>query len=240
MSFSCGFFDAKDRDRVYTAESFTSYLSSLICNGVLDTYGNCFAVTANNNLSVTVGTGKAWLNGHYFTSDAPHTLNLSSYVDASLNKFVAVGICCDTAARECSLVVRAGAAAQSPGIPALTSIGAQTYLTLAAVYLPAGVNAIIADDITDFREDESKCGYVKCILGKCGVSDLVERFAELERRAAALENILGLEASDLPVVAFSGAATGLTVPVGDMQRGMGGIVAVMGSLDGMKIEKEEK
>lgn len=58
MAFSYGFFDAKDRDRVYTAEHFTSYLSSLICNGILDTYGDCFAVTANNNLTVTIGQAK--------------------------------------------------------------------------------------------------------------------------------------------------------------------------------------
>jgi len=39
MAFSCGFFDANNRDRVYKAENFTAYLSSLICNGILDTYG---------------------------------------------------------------------------------------------------------------------------------------------------------------------------------------------------------
>ena len=42
MAFSYGFFNAKNLDRVYTAEDFTSYLSSLICNGILDTYGDNF------------------------------------------------------------------------------------------------------------------------------------------------------------------------------------------------------
>ena len=58
MAFSYGFFNAKNLDRVYTAEDFTSYLSSLICNGILDTYGDNFSVTANSNLSVVIGTGK--------------------------------------------------------------------------------------------------------------------------------------------------------------------------------------
>ena len=52
MAFSYGFFNAKNLDRVYTAEDFTSYLSSLICNGILDTYGDNFSVTASGNLSV--------------------------------------------------------------------------------------------------------------------------------------------------------------------------------------------
>ena len=69
MAFSYGFFNAKNLDRVYTAEDFTGYLSSMICNGVLDTYGNNFSVTAGEKLSVLIGTGKAWLNGHYFIND---------------------------------------------------------------------------------------------------------------------------------------------------------------------------
>lgn len=35
MAFSYGFFNTKNLDRVYTAEDFTTYLSSLICNGIL-------------------------------------------------------------------------------------------------------------------------------------------------------------------------------------------------------------
>lgn len=59
MAFSYGLFNAKNLDRVYTAEDFTSYLSSLICNGILDTYGDNFSVTASGNLSVVIRTGKS-------------------------------------------------------------------------------------------------------------------------------------------------------------------------------------
>ena len=34
MAFYSGFFNSKGLDRTYTAEDFTSYLSSIICNGV--------------------------------------------------------------------------------------------------------------------------------------------------------------------------------------------------------------
>lgn len=37
MAFSCGFFNSKGLDRTYTAENFTEYLGSIICNGILDT-----------------------------------------------------------------------------------------------------------------------------------------------------------------------------------------------------------
>ena len=92
MAFSYGFFNAKNMDRVYTAEDFTGYLSSIICNGIFDTYGDCFSVTATDGLSVQIGTGKAWINGHYFTSDSAYTLDLSKYVDESLSRYVTIGI----------------------------------------------------------------------------------------------------------------------------------------------------
>ena len=46
MAFSCGFFNSKGLDRTYTAENFTEYLGSIICNGILDTYGQNFKLTA--------------------------------------------------------------------------------------------------------------------------------------------------------------------------------------------------
>lgn len=176
MAFSYGFFNAKNLDRVYTAEDFTSYLSSLICDGILDTYGDCFSITAGSNLSVVVGTGKAWIDGHYFINDTPYTLNLRQYADESLNRYVLIGISCDTddSIRECKLEVLSGMAATLPTIPIFRNTNSKTYLTLAAVRLVGGATSITSQNITDYRSDEEKCGYVKCILGKCKVTELLE------------------------------------------------------------------
>ena len=177
MAFSYGFFNAQNLDRVYTAEDFTAYLSSLICNGILDTYRQCFAPTVKS-LSVTFGTGKAWIDGHYLISNTLHTVDLSSYVDESLNRYVAIGIYCDRSTRTCGIRVLAGTAATSPTIPAFTNNNVTTYLTLAVVRLRAGTTAILDSDLTDCRADESKCGYCKCILGKCRVTEMLSKMAE--------------------------------------------------------------
>ncbi len=112
MSFSFGFFNAKNMDRTYTAEDFTGYLSSIICNGVFDTYGDCFSVTAGTGTSVIISTGKAWIDGHYFINDTPYTLDLSKYVDESLSRYVTIGISCDVSenVRACKLEVKSGTA----------------------------------------------------------------------------------------------------------------------------------
>ena len=177
MSFSYGFFNAQNLDRVYTAEDFTAYLSSLICNGILDTYRQCFAPTVKN-LSVTFGTGKAWIDGHYLISNTLHTVDCASYVDESLDRYVVIALFCDLSTRTCGLRIQPGIAATEPVIPSFTNNNVTTYLTLAAVRLRAGATELTAEDVIDYREDESKCGYCKCILGKCRVTEMLSKMAE--------------------------------------------------------------
>ncbi len=199
MAFSYGFFDSKNLDRVYTAESFTDYLSSLICNGIFDNFGQCFRLTADGGLNLTIGTGKAWIDGHYFLSDTPHTLDLSQYVDESLTKFVAIGISCDTSesVRACKLEVKQGTAATSPTIPTFQNTETKTYLTLCAVRLNGGTTEIVKNNITDYRGNETKCPYVRCILGKCKVSEILDALesynttvTELNAQVTELQNRL--------------------------------------------------
>ena len=185
MSFSYGFFNAQNLDRVYTAEDFTACLSSLICNGILDTYRQCFAPTVKN-LAVTFGTGKAWINGHYLISDTLHTVDCASYVDESLDRYVVIALFCDLSTRTCGIRIQPGIAATEPVIPSFTNNNVTTYLTLAAVRLRAGATELTAEDVIDYREDESKCGYCKCILGKCKVTEML---AEMAKTNATLEEL---------------------------------------------------
>ena len=187
MAFSYGFFNAKNLDRVYTAEDFTSYLSSLICNGILDTYGDNFSVTASGNLSVVIGTGKAWIGGHYFINDMAYTLDLRQYVDESLSRYVTIGISCDVSdsVRACKLEVKSGTAATSPSVPVFENTDTKTYLTLASVRLNGGITSISQSNIKDYRSDEKKCGYVKCILGKCRVSEMLLKMEQIDTLLAA-------------------------------------------------------
>ena len=186
MSFSYGFFNAQNLDRVYTAEDFTAYLSSLICNGILDTYRQCFAPTVKS-LSVTFGTGKAWINGHYLISDTLHTIDCASYVDESLDRYVVIALFCDLSTRTCGLRIQPGIAATEPVIPSFTNNNVTTYLTLAAVRLRAGATELTAEDVIDYREDESKCGYCKCILGKCKVTEMLVKMTQLKADMDALK-----------------------------------------------------
>lgn len=190
MAFSSGFFDSKGLDRTYTAENFCDYLGSIICNGIQDNYGSCFSITVNGDLTVTIGSGKAWINGHYFINDSAYTLDLSRYVDESLGKYLVIGIYCDTSdsVRKCDMEAKAGTAATSPIIPTFANSKTRTYLTLASIYLRAGTTEIKQSNISDYRDNNTRCGYVKCILGKCKVSEMLAELVQIREDISGLKD----------------------------------------------------
>ena len=182
MAFSSGFFNSKGLDRTYTAENFTDYLSSLICNGILDTYGNQFKLAAYpKGLKVVLGTGKAWISGHYFINDAGYSIDLSEYQDESLPRYVTIGIVCDASenVRDVRLEILAGTPAENPSVPPIPTDMNRTKLTLYAVRLNAGASSLSESDWIDYRNDYNLCGYCRCILGKCKVTDMMSQLAEL-------------------------------------------------------------
>lgn len=199
MAISCGFFDARNLDWVYTAENFTNYLSNLICDGILDTYGQCFSIAPAGGFQIRIGTGQAWIKGHYFRNDTPYVLDLSEYADESLPRYVIVGIFCDTqeAVRNCQFIVRAGTAAVNPEIPRFTDNDARTHLTLCQIRLAGGSSGITASNITDCRADENLCGYCKCILGKCKVSQILSSLAQYNAKVVELNQKISDQQSQI-------------------------------------------
>ena len=182
MAFYSGFFNSKGLDRTYTAEDFTSYLSSIICNGILDTYGQNFKLTAaNSGLGVVLGTGKAWINGHYFINDSRYVIDLTSYQDESLPRYVGIAIYLDTteSVRSVTLKLFPGTPAENPQLPSIPQDEDHVRLLMYAVRMNPGASRITESDWFDYREDSNVCGYCKCILGKCKVTELMSQMAQL-------------------------------------------------------------
>lgn len=177
MAFSYGFFNAKNLDRTYTAENFCDYLGSIICNGIQDNYGGYFKPTASK-LKLAIASGKAWIDGHYFISDTSYTFDLAKYVDESLPRYVTIGICCNKGEsyRKIEFETSVGTPATNPTIPKFANTDTKTYLTLCTVKIEAGATEL---SITDYRGNYSYCGYVRCILGKCKVTDMLSQLDEI-------------------------------------------------------------
>ena len=189
MAFSYGFFNSKGLDRTYTAENFCDYLGSIICNGIQDNYGDCFSIISTDGISVLLGTGKAWINGHYFISDAHHSISLSEYMDESLPRYVAVSIVCDTSddVRDVHLELTAGTPAENPTTVEFQPDDYKKRLILYNIRLNPGATSLSSFDWLDHRNDENICGYCKCILGKCKVTELMNDFQTYTQKTQELQ-----------------------------------------------------
>lgn len=183
MAFHSGFFNSKNLDRTYTAENFNDYLSSIICNGIQDNYGDCFRLlAASSGLKVSVGRGKAWIDGHYFINDARYSIDLSEYQDESLPRYVGIAIYLDTteSVRSVTLKLFPGTPAENPQLPSIPQDENHVRLLMYAVRLNPGATSLTEHDWFDYREDRNVCGYCRCILGKCRVTEMLAQLAQIE------------------------------------------------------------
>ena len=92
---------------------------------------------------------------------------------------MAIGICCNTSenVRNVAFEILAGTPATNPSVPKLLNTDYKKYLTLCIIRLDAGTSEL---SITDYRENNNFCGYVRCILGKCKVTDMLSQLSEIQ------------------------------------------------------------
>jgi hypothetical protein len=120
-------------------------------SGVIDNELNEFAVSTNDSgLDVQVASGRAWIMGHFFESDAAETLAIGP--NGSGNPRIdRVVIRLDWTANTIDLAVVAGTPAASPTAPALTQSATVWEIPLAQVAVANGAVNILSANITDGR-----------------------------------------------------------------------------------------
>lgn len=146
-----GFLDGKD----YTASFLYEFCALLVGNGV---YADELAPTAaNDNMTITHGSGHAWINGVLYRNTTPFNLDID-IADGSLNRYDSLMLRLDLSQNETYAVVVKGDFATSPTPPAVTR-NAETFdLKICDIYIPAGCTKITQDKIIDTRLDTSVCG----------------------------------------------------------------------------------
>ena len=157
MAESSGFFADVSGDREYTSDWLAKYISSIVGNG---TYDGELGVTADGSaMSVTLPSGRAWINGYYYCNDGNLTLAIDN-ADGVLNRKDIAVLRWDVNARSIAAQVIKGAQASTAVAPSITRTAEQYDLKLAEISVPAGTTAITQSMITDCRLDKSVCGIV--------------------------------------------------------------------------------
>ena len=172
MAITSGFFDSENGDRTYDAEQMSNYFDGLVSNGVYESIGDRFLVTAGSGLTVNVGSGRAIIQSRWVKNDDAVTLSVDP-ADSQYNRVDAVVLRLDLVARSISLVIKKGTASASPAIPAITRNENVYELYLAAVQINRGSSNI--NTITDLRPS-TYCGWVTGIVQQVDTSDLFLQF----------------------------------------------------------------
>ena len=108
-----GFFNSVNGDRRYNANQLGNYFKGLISNGVFENVGKAFKITSNNDMSINIGSGKAYINEKWIENDK--TVNYS--IDASDTAYARIDtvvIRLDYTARTISIKILKGTASPTP------------------------------------------------------------------------------------------------------------------------------
>lgn len=166
MAQRSGFFSALIKDGVpdkrYNANDYCDNLAVVIGNGVLRSNDDDLRVTADG-MVVSVGVGRAWINGRWYHNDTPLSFAaVSAPIGGTRYDRVFLRLDNTLATRDIFLVYQQGTPSNSPTPPAPTRTNDIYDLVLADVFV--GTNATSVT-ITDKRADANVCGWVYSTSG---------------------------------------------------------------------------
>ena len=157
------FFNSVAGDRKYQAADFASYFNSFITNGVFPNPSTNLQVISNNNMTITIKVGAAWINGYFYKNDSDLILPID-VADGVLNRVDRLVIQYNTINRNITAKVKKGVFASTPVALLLQRDSDAFELGIADIYIGAGVVSIVGANITDLRLDTTKCGIVNSLI----------------------------------------------------------------------------
>lgn len=166
MAEKSGFFNALrvngEYDRKYNANDYSDNLAVVIGNGVLRSESDDLKVTASG-MVVSVGVGRAWINGHHYKNDAKLSFAaVSAPAGGSRWDRVVLRLNEDVGTRSIRAYYVQGTASNNPTKPAPVREGDVYELVLADVYVGTNATSVI---VTDTRNDANLCGWVYSTRG---------------------------------------------------------------------------
>ena len=173
------FFNSINGDRIYDADSFSTWLRKFFTSGVFE---GELAVTAAEGMAVEVGSGYANVDGKVRFFNSPQTIALSP-ANSTYPRIDTIAVERNDVNREITLKYITGQYSGNTPSPAERQWGNGVYqLVLAQIYVGAGATSISQANISDTRPDSSLCGYVVGTVEEINLSQIFaqsqEQFAE--------------------------------------------------------------
>lgn len=176
MSVTYGFYNSINHDRKYDAKQMSQLFDGLITDGVYRSVGRAMAVSVNSGMSINVAPGRAWFNHTWTLNDSILVLTVPA-AHPVYSRIDAVVIRVDVKNRVNGIVIKSGAAASSPGRPAMAN-GPDVYEhPLAYITLGPDASTISPGNI-DQRIGSSECPFVTGVVQGVSIDDLIHNWKD--------------------------------------------------------------
>lgn len=179
MAVSSGFYNSVDGDRKYNALQMSSIFDGIIEDGVYNSIGDKFSVTAGEGNQVIVGTGRAWFNHTWTLNDADYPLNIDQS-EVVLNRYdaIVIEVNSSNAVRGNSIKIVKGTPGSSPAKPKLANGENNIWQhPIAYIYVPAGSSSISQSNI-EYMVGKSECPFVVAAVQSVDIDALVAQWQD--------------------------------------------------------------
>ena len=168
------FFTSLNGDRRYKSSDFAEYFKTFIGNGVFPNPSTNLQATANEDMTVTILPGYAWINGYMYANTDSLNLIIENS-DSVLNRIDRVVVRLDFLNREIKTYVKKGSFATSPIAPNIQRDADVFELAIADININAGAIKITQSDIKDLRLNKEVCGIVKGTIDEIDTTTLYKQ-----------------------------------------------------------------
>lgn len=181
FSVDCGFFNAVNGDRTYTANDMNKPYSRIVANGVFATNqgtpsSDLQVTSAGNGMNITVQSGQGIFASKWFENPSAIIITVPSnnQLNPRMDSVIAQ-VDERTSGRIGSIVYRTGTPATPATPPSINQTANVTEYRLANIYVASGANTINNDAITDLR-GSSSCPWVTSLIQQVDTSTLWNQF----------------------------------------------------------------
>ena len=177
MAVTSGFYNSVSGDRKYNTLQMSSIFDGIIEDGVYNSIGDRFSLTAGGGNTVIVGTGRAWFNHTWTLNDADYPLTIEP-AEVVLNRYDAIVIEVNgsNAVRNNSIKVIKGTAGSSPSKPTMANGDDNIWQhPLGYIYVPAGSSSVSQSNI-EYVVGTSECPFVVAAVQSVDIDALLAQW----------------------------------------------------------------
>lgn len=182
FQITSGFYDAVNKDRLYTAEDMNRPYKRIISEGVFATPAgtpstDLQVISAASALNIIVKKGEGLLGGRWFESPSDLTITVPANNNVVPRRdSVILQVDKRQSGRIANVVYREGVPNSNPQVPDINTVNNVIELRLANIYVAAGANYIGQDAIVDLR-GSSECNWITSLIKQVDTSTLFEQFS---------------------------------------------------------------